>query len=596
MGGRGKRGLVSKAAIRIGAAALTALVAIPLASAPARAEEGHAITVFVARKIITMDPGWPLATAVAVQDGRVLSVGSLADLEPWLAHFPHTLDRTFANKILLPGFIEPHGHPVLGGTSLTRPLLTYLPTPNPYGPAFPGVKTKLAAFAKLREYVANAKSPDETVLSWGYDIIAMGGKHLTKTELDEISTTQPILVWDASEHFVYANSAALRKYAVTRADTRTNGVMAGPDGEPNGQFLGTTAAHRILEKPLVELFQPEVALRNVRYLMDLSRQHGITTTSDLAFGAVNLPLEQVLFDTYFEDPKSPLRCVVVTDATSITAKKGEQAIAFVKGLQAGSTDKLIFNGVKFFADDSFLSLGMVMEDPGFTDGRKGIFITPPNRMVELWRPWWEAGFQIHVHSNGNGGNQATIDALASLMRLEPRADHRFTLEHYGMSTAEMARRLARLGGLASVNPYYLYARSELNAPYVGSDRAYTAARLRTLVDAGVPTSLHTDTPVAPPFPLEEVWIAVNRFGLSGKVRGPDERVSVDQALRMVTTDAAFTLGVEDRVGSIAPGKQADFAVLEQDPYAVAKEQIRNIKVWGTVFGGRIFPASEIRPQ
>ena len=102
--------------------------------------------------------------------------------------------------------------------------------------------------------------------------------------------------------------------------------------------------------------------------------------------------------------------------------------------------------------------------------------------------------------------------------------------------------------------------------------------------------------MAPPFPLEEVWIAVNRFGLSGRVRGPDERISVDQALRMVTTDAAFTLGVEDRVGSIAPGKQADFAVLEQDPYAVAKEQIRNIKVWGTVFGGRTLPASEIRPQ
>jgi predicted amidohydrolase YtcJ len=587
---------VSKAAVCMRGAALAACVAIQLISRPATAEESHAITVFVARKIVTMDPGWPLATAVAVQDGRVLSVGSLADLKPWLARFPHSLDRSFASKILLPGFIEPHGHPLLGGTSLTRPLLSYLPTPNPYGPAFPGVKTRPAAFAKLREYVANAKSPGETVLSWGYDVIAMGGKHLTKTELDEISTTQPILVWDASEHFVYANSAALRKYAVTRADTRTNGVMAGPDGEPNGQFLGTTAAHRILEKPLIELFQPEVALRNVRYLMDLSRQHGITTTSDLAFGAVNLSLEQVLFDTYFEDPKNPMRCVVVTDATSITAKKGEQAIAFVKGLAAGSTDKLIFNGVKFFADDSFLSLGMVMEDPGYTDGRKGIFITPPNRMVELWRPWWEAGFQIHVHSNGNGGNHATIDALASLMRLEPRADHRFTLEHYGMSTPEMARRLARLGGLASVNPYYLYARSELNAPYVGSDRAYTAARLRTLVDAGVPTSLHTDTPVAPPFPLEEVWIAVNRFGLSGRVRGPDERVSVDQALRMVTTDAAFTLGVEDRVGSIAPGKQADFAVLEQDPYAVAKQQIRNIKVWGTVFGGRIFPASEIRPQ
>jgi hypothetical protein len=158
----------------------------------------------------------------------------------------------------------------------------------------------------------------------------------------------------------------------------------------------------------------------------------------------------------------------------------------------------------------------------------------------------------------------------------------------------MARRLARLGGVASVNPYYLYARSELNAPYVGSERAFTAARLRTLVDAGVPTSLHTDTPVAPPIPLEAVWIAVNRLGLSGRPRGPEERITVDQALRMVTIDAAFTLGVEDRIGSIAPGKFADFAVLEQDPYAVPKERIRNVKVWGTVVGGKIFPASEIR--
>jgi hypothetical protein len=99
-----------------------------------------------------------------------------------------------------------------------------------------------------------------------------------------------------------------------------------------------------------------------------------------------------------------------------------------------------------------------------------------------------------------------------------------------------------------------------------------------------------------PRPLEEMWIAVNRFGLSGKVRGPQERISVDQALCMVTIEAAFAHGIEDKVGSIAPGKYADFAVLEQDPYAVAKEKIRDIRVWGTVLGGKAFPASEIRPQ
>ncbi len=528
--------------------------------------ESGPITVFVAKKVITMDAGWPSATAVAVRDGKILSVGSLDDLKPWLKSAPYKIDRTFADKILLPGFIEGHGHPLLGGTSVTRPLLTYLPTPSPYGPEFPGVKTQAEAAAKLAEYVKQAKSPDQTILVWGYDLIAMGGKHLDKTMLDKISKTQPLLVWDASEHFVYANTAALTKYKITRDHTKTSGIMVGADGEPNGQFLGTTAAQPIIAEALSEVLKPDVAIGNVRFLMDLSRQNGVTTTSEMSYGVVNLPLEELVFDKYFNDPNSPMRCVVVADVASAIAAKGDQAMAFVKSLPSRNTDKLMFNGAKFYADDSFLSLGMAMENPGYTDGREGIFIVPPEKMVETWRPWWEAAFQIHVHSNGNGGIQATIDALEALMQLKPRADHRFTLQHFGMSTPESARRLARLGGVASVNPYYLYYRSEFNAPYVGSDRAYTAARLKTLVDAGVPTALHADTPVAPPRPLEEVWIAVNRFGLSGEVRGPEERISVHQAMRMVTIDSAFSLGVEDKVGSIAAGKYADFAVLEQDPY------------------------------
>ncbi len=558
--------------------------------------ESGPVTVFVARKVITMDAGWPSATAVAVRDGKILSVGSLEELEPWLKTAPYKIDRTFADKILLPGFIESHGHPLLGGTSITRPLLTYLPTPNPYGPAFPGVKTQAEAAAKLAEYVKQASSPNQTILAWGYDLVAMGGKHLDKTMLDQISTTQPLLVWDASEHFVYANNAALRKYKVTRDSTKTDGIMAGADGEPNGQFLGTTAAQPIISEALAEVLKPDVALGNMRFLVDLSRQNGITTTSELSYGVVNLPLEELVFDKYFNDPNNPMRCVVVADVASVTAAKGDQAMAFVKSLPSRNTDKLMFNGAKFYADDSFLSLGMAMENPGYTDGHQGIFIVPPEKMVATWRPWWEAGFKIHVHSNGNASNQATINALDALMRLKPRIDHRFTLQHYGMSTADMARQLARLGGVVSVNPYYVYYRSEFNAPHVGSDRAYTAARLKTLVDAGVPTALHADTPVAPPRPLEEVWIAVNRFGLSGEVRGPEERINVHQALRMVTIDAAFSLGVEDKVGSIAAGKYADFAVLEQDPYVVPGEKIRDIKVWGTVVGGQVFPASAIRPQ
>lgn len=553
------------------------------------------ITVYLAKKVITMDQGWPEAQAVAVQNdtGRVVSVGSLEELQPWLSQNQHTIDKSFADKILMPGFVEPHAHPIIGGTALTRPLLTYVPEPNPYGPGFPGVKTPAEALAKLREYAAAWKDPDKTLLAWGYDLTAMGQHHLDKTALDAISETIPIIVWEASEHFVYANSVALKKYGISKADLAIDGIKAGADGEPNGQFLGTPAAQRMLAEPVKKIMATE-ALTNVQYLVDLSRQHGITTTSELAFGIIDLEMELAVLSKFFNAPDSPMRLVAITDAATMTHNKGEKAIDFVKQLPSKNTDKLIFNGVKFFSDDAFLSLGMAMENPGYIDHHCGFFVTPREKMVEHWLPWWKAGFHIHVHTNGNAGNEATVTALSGLMKEFPRADHRFTCDHFGISTPEQVRRLKALGGLASINPYYLYHRSELLAPYIGSDRAYTAARLKTLTDEGVITALHTDTPVAPPCPLESVWIAVNRFGLSGEVRGPAERITLDQALRMVTIDAAYALGIEEKVGSIATGKFADFVVLEQDPYATAKEELRNIKVWGTVVGGKVYPASEIK--
>ena len=554
------------------------------------------VTVFTARDVLTMDRDQPRAEAVAVQAGRIVGVGELDEVTERVTAGAGgrsmVLDRTFQDLVLAPGFMEAHGHPLLGGTALTRPLLTYLPVPNPYGPPFPGVGSKAEAFDLLRGYVAAAPSPQETVLAWGYDTVAMGG-HLDRDQLDLVSTSQPLLVWDASEHFAYANTAALEKYAVRAEDTRINGVMAGADGLPNGQFLGTTAASWILREPIRALSQPSVALAHVAYLMDLSRSHGITTTSELMFGGISLDLEQEVYGRYFNDPTHGLRCVAVADAATVLATHDgdiSAAIEHVRRLAEASTDRLLFRGVKFFADDAFLSLGMVIEDPGYTDGHRGIYITDPDDMASTWGPWWRAGLHLHVHTNGNGGNNATIAALEELMREHPRSGHRFTLEHYGISTAAMTARVAAAGALASVNPYYLYSRSELTAPHIGAERAYTAARLKTLLDAGVTTSMHSDTPVGPPIPLEWVWAAVNRFGLSGQVRGPQERVTVELAMRMVTIDAAFTLGVDDRLGSVTVGKHADFAVLEQNPYDAEPEAIREIGVWGTVHAGHPFPA------
>ena len=191
--------------------------------------------------------------------------------------------------------------------------------------------------------------------------------------------------------------------------------------------------------------------------------------------------------------------------------------------------------------------------------------------------------------------QNIANTLVKLQAEKPRFDHRFTFEHLGIVTPEMIRKISALGGLASVNPYYLYYRSEVNEPYIGADRADTTVPLKTLLDNGVTVSLHADMPVAPPIPLEKVWIAVNRFGMSGKVKAPSERVSVYQAMKMITIDAAYTLGVEDKVGSIETGKFADLTILDSDPFTVDKTKIKDIHVWGTVFAGKVYPSAEIKP-
>lgn len=556
------------------------------------------ITVFKAKKFHTMDPGWPHATVVAVQDGKVLSVGrNMEDLQPWLKGRDFKLDETLKDKIVMPGFIEAHGHPMLGGLLLNFPLLSFLPTAQPYGPDFPGVKTTEEALALIKKYVAEATDPNATVFIWGWDVVAMGGRHLDKTVLDTISATQPIVVWDASEHFLYANTAELKKAGIQDDAIKVNGVMAGPDGKPNGQFLGTIALQLIVQKELPAYLAPDKSLPRINSLLDLSIKGGITTQSELVLGGLNLEGEAQVYNAVFNAPDARTRCVTIVDAGAVLAAKKDGAFDYVRSLAGTSTDTLIFNGVKFFSDDSFVGLGMVMENPGYVDGRKGISILQPGKEIrDAILPWWKEGFQIHVHSNGNAGIDSTLDALAALQAAHPRFDHRFTFEHFGMSTPEMARRLKALGGVASINPYYINYRGEFNTPMVGADRAHTAVRLKTLLDAGNTISLHSDTPVGPPRPLEWVWIAVNRAALSGKVLAPDERISVMQAMKMVTIDAAYTLGVEEKIGSIQAGKMADFAVLDQDPFEVEPMKLKDIPVWGTVIGGRLQPVSAIKPQ
>ena len=573
---------------------------IPYSPIPAAENGGGKITVFTAKKIVTMDPGWPYATAVAVRDGRILSVGTLDDLKPWLENNPYEINSDFADKVIYPGFIEAHGHPVMGGVAISLPPLTYYPLRNPYGPDFPGVKNNEEMVAKLKEYVAAAKSPDQTILTWGYDSVAMGKKKPTSAELDQISPTNPLILWDASEHFIFANTAAIKKYGVTNEQiAKTVGAGRNPDGSSNGQFLGAEAAKLIMLKPLSEVLNPKQGLYSLRYISALMQQAGITATGDQFYGGVNLELENELVNKVFGQPDSKARIVHVADGITFMGLYGNKAIDQAIALRQSGNDQIIFNGVKFYADDAYLSLGMQLEWPGYINPKeyKGLFMFNNKQdFLKAMRPWWNTGFQIHVHSNGSGGNQITLDALEILQAEHPRFDHRFTFEHFGISTAAQGRKVKALGALVSTNPYYVSDRADINASQIGTDRASLAARMASLIDQDVVVALHSDTPVGVPSPLLEVWIAVNRIGnQSGKIHAPYERVrDVNKAMKMVTIDAAYALGLNDRLGSIETGKLADFVVLEKDPQDVNPMKIKDIGVVATVLGGRPTLTSETR--
>ena len=208
-------------------------------------------------------------------------------------------------------------------------------------------------------------------------------------------------------------------------------------------------------------------------------------------------------------------------------------------------------------------------------------------------PYWRAGIQIHSHANGDETVQMTLDVLEQLQLRHPRFDHRFTIEHYCISTPDQARRLKALGGLASVNDYFVHYRSLIHAEQgFGPDRAEATARLGSLEREGVVFALHSDFSLVltPIHPLTAVWIAVNRVALDGTVQAPGERIGVDRAMRAITIDAAHILSRDHELGSIEAGKLADFTILEDDPYDVDPTNIRDLCVWGTMLAGKVFPA------
>lgn len=559
--------------------------------APTRAQDRPGtITVFIAKKIITMDPTRPTATAVAVRDGQVLSVGSLQDLEPWLGKHEHMVDERFSDKVLMPGFIDPHLHPLLGAVAFQTVWIT----PEPWDVMGQKTSATLGQEAYLKALATAFAARDSSkpvFMTWGFSADAHG--ELSGAALDRVSSSVPILVLQRSMHEIYVNTPMLNLLKAKGLDQGKFKDHPQIDWEKS-HFWEDGMFSVALPYMADILLDPAAADPGYLKTRDYLTYNGVTTVADMNTGGTNYDLEMASLKRNFDTPESPVRVRLTPDVMKLAAALGspKAAMALVDKLGAGNTRHLIFNnGVKLFADGAMFSQAMQIGEPGYIDGHAGEWISKPDQFEAFARSYWNAGYQIHVHTNGDGGAKMVLDTLQRLEDEKPRSDHRFTIEHYGYANDGTSRRIGVLGAQVSANPFYLYDLGDRYAEHgLGVDRASRIAPLGGLVRRDVPVGLHSDFPMAPAEPLFLAWTAASRETMSGKVFAPSERLTLDQAIRAITIDAAYVINMETQVGSIEAGKLADFAVLDKDPYEVGIEGLRDIRVWGTVFEGKAYPA------
>ena len=536
------------------------------------------ITVFTARAIHTMEPSLPQATAIAVRDGQILEVGTLDSLKPWLDRHAHTIDDSFADKVIMPGFIDPHLHPSMAAVILPMQFITALEWDLPWEKV-PATKTHDAYLERL---AALTKGDDETpFFTWGYHRNWHGD--VTRKEIDAICADRPVIVWHRSFHEVILNSAAIEHFGLN-----TNEVGGHPQVNleaglfyENGLRIAINALNPII-------MSPEKFGLGMQRLKQVAHFGGHTTLGDMGIGIFNFEMEWQAALGFFNTDDTPFRVHYTPNVLALAADGDYQrVVSEIAAYPDLNTDKLFFTDhAKLFTDGAFFSQLMMVGEPGYLDGHDGEWLMVPERFEQAARLLWHEGYKIHVHCTGDMGLELALDTLEKLQEEKPRFNHRFTIEHFGLSTPEQVRRMADLGAIASANVYYLHELSEIYArEALGEERAYHMARLGTLKRHNIPFAVHSDYTMAPALPLNSAWVAATRENEAGKIVGQGEIVPLYDALKSITIDAAYVLGLEHEIGSLRAGKRADFTVLAQDPFEVGAAGLKDIDIWGTVFGG-----------
>lgn len=538
-------------------------------------------TIFSARRIVTMDPSRPEATHVVVGvDGRILAVGTPADMGDWGAARP---DDRFADKVLMPGFVEGHAH-MMEGSIWRFTYLGHYARTAPDGRDWDGIGSTDALVQRLQ--ARGAELAEGPIIGWGFDPLFVPGERLTRLDLDRVSTTRPVVVLHSNMHLLTANSAALQLAGYDR-DTDVPGVLHTADGELHGELQEMGAMFPVMRRVGASIgslsSDPDAALNFARSAC----RAGVTTATDLLNDLAEETLADLLAVT--SAPEFPLRLVPMLSAAALPPKA---VAARALELRRKSTDRLRLGGVKVLTDGSIQGFTAQLLEPGYYRGpNNGIWNLPLETFDALVDDLNRQGVQMHIHVNGDGASLAAIEALEKALNAHFHPDHRHTLQHCQLADRAQLRRIAALRCCVNLFANHLYYFGDKHyETTIGPERACRMNACASALELGIPLAVHSDAPITPLAPLVTAWCAINRKTDSGRQLGTSEKISLEQALYAITLGAAYTLKLDAEIGSIEVGKRADFAVLEDDPAAIGAEHLRDVRIWGTVLGGQVTQA------
>jgi len=524
--------------------------------------------VVINARVYTMDPAAPRAEAFAVTGGRFAAVGSNDAIRRLIGKGTQTIDAK--HMTIVPGFIDTHNH--AGGTTLLYEVLVG----NPFEVEFVSIASIIE---KLR-----AKAQQTPAGTWveGFfhdDTKLKDKRPLTVRDLDQVSADHPVVVQHRGGHTSFYNSKAFELAGITKATPDPDGGTF--DRDASGNLTGRVtdrarnAMGRAGRRPA---FTPaESAQRNLRGLAHISTQfvrYGLTTVHHSGGDLVALreirSRNELLHRVSFELAGGALNS------------------AIADGTKSGDGDDWIRIGstTEHTVDGSFSERTMAMSVPykGIDPPYKGN-VTESQDTLNSWvERVHRAGIQVNCHANGDVAIDMYLTALERAQKLAPRANARPKITHCTLINDDLIRRIKALDAVPAMFTTYAYYNTD-KFPYYGEDLMKRSMAFRTMLDAGIHAAAGSDFSPGPFAPLMGIQGMVTRTGWDGTTWGANQRVSVDEAIRINTLHGAYASGEERVKGSVSVGKLADFVMLADDPHTVKPDKIKDIQIVRTVVGG-----------